>query len=90
MAIAPIWLLDAIVVGVLVTLVAMLAMNRGDRTVVNLSAQDEPVVVGGGVALAVVGWHFNSGVWMALGAIVALVGVLSRYTDWWDLSEVVP
>lgn len=92
----PAWVpVEALFVGSIVLLVAVLAMNRGRRLVVNLAAQDEPVLVAIGAVLIVATWGAGPvvvapvTVGPAVGIGFVVLGVVSRYTDALDVGGVV-
>lgn len=92
----PAWVpTEALLVGAVTLLVAILVMNRGQRLFVNLAAQDEPVLVAIGAVLIVATWGagpvvvepVTAGPAVGIGFVV--LGVMSRYTDLLDVGGVV-
>lgn len=96
MALLPPWFpTEALLIGLAVVMAAALLMNRGNRWVLNVLAQDEPILVGIGAFLLVGATWLAENVgleprwWMAAGAVVALVGIAARYTDRLDVRGLV-
>lgn len=84
--------LAALAGGLLALIIGTLVMNRGNRWVLNVLAQDEPFVFALGFALYL--WDGGAlvmgqslGLWVGLALM--LVAVVSRYTDLYDISGVV-
>lgn len=86
---------EALLIGLAVVMAAALLMNRGNRWVLNVLAQDEPILVGIGAFLLVgAPWlaenvGLEPRVWMGFGAVVALIGLAARYTDRFDVRGLV-
>lgn len=87
LSITPI--LIALVVGGAVGFASMLVMNRGNPAFVNLRAQDEPFLVGVGVALLTWSVLADAVVVFTAGMTLALLGVVSRYTTLVDFDSIV-
>lgn len=99
MALLPAWVpTEAALIALVVTLAAILLMNRGSPWFINAKAQDEPLLVGIGVFLVLAaGWLAGLPVlevvptmlWWAAGALAVAVGVLARYTELLDIEGLV-
>lgn len=97
LAILPGWFpTEAALFAVVAFIVAMIFLNAGLWWVVNLLAQDEPLVIAAGVFLitgaswltvnATVGSQMA---WMAAGLVLVAAGIAAQYTDWLDFEDVV-
>lgn len=93
----PAWVpSDELVVFWIVFVAAVLLMNRGRWWVLNVLAQDEPLLVGLGALLIALGLSgsareyiptFGQEVWLIVGAIVAFLGIIAWYSDGIDISN---
>lgn len=78
----PAWLpTEALLIGVLAMLAAVLVMNRGNPKFVVIPAQDEPVLVGAGAFVLAWGATVDLPVLVAIGTGSVALGLVSRYTD---------
>lgn len=80
----PAWVpSDALLVGVLGLLGALVAMNRGRWWAIDAMDVREPIIVGVGVLLAALNGQIAAGagqgspdVWLAVGVLIAVSGVV--------------
>lgn len=89
---------DELLVALLVLIALVLLMNRGNWWVLNVVAQDEPLLSAIGVAIFLLGWtgwlasnvgFLGDMMWMVLGAVVALSGVLVYRSEKYDISGLI-
>lgn len=93
LSVLPAWFpSDAVAVFLVALIVAIVLMNRGAWWVVNLLAQDEPLLVAVGVTVAAAHGEVSRVVgagspdaWLVVGVATALLGVVVWRSDDLDL-----
>lgn len=91
------WLTPAqsLIAAMIVLVVAILVMNKGDRWFINIKAQDQPMFVAiGSLIMFGSGWLTGFGgrplYWIILGGLVAAYGIAARYTDRVPRVDIIP
>lgn len=75
----------SVAIGLVAMIIGVLLMNKGSRWFVNLKAQDEPILVGAGVAIILAS---SSDLFTAIGVLFVIMALVSRYTGEVDIDVI--